>query len=136
MGRHPGSADPRGGEHWLWSRGEELITDRFPELAQLRDFLPPGTVIDGEVLAYDRATESPLSFAQLQPRIGRKTVPKKLLTEAPVILMAYDLLEWGGEDWRTKPLAERRAQLEAITDLPATCPSASRRASRPPTGPT
>jgi DNA ligase-1 len=90
----------RGGEHWLWSRGEDLITDRFPELAQLRDFLPPGTVIDGEVLAYDRATESPLSFAQLQPRIGRKTVPKKLLTEAPVILMAYDLLEWGGEDWR------------------------------------
>jgi DNA ligase-1 len=112
----------RGGEHWLWSRGEELITDRFPELAQLRDFLPPGTVIDGEVLAYDRATEAPLSFAQLQPRIGRKTVPKKLLTEAPVILMAYDLLEWNGEDWRAKPLADRRAQLEAITDLPADIP--------------
>jgi DNA ligase-1 len=49
-------------------------------------------------------------------------VPKKLLTEAPVILMAYDLLEWDGEDWRAKPLAERRAQLEALTDLPADLP--------------
>jgi DNA ligase-1 len=113
----------RGGEHWLWSRGEELITDRFPELAALRDFLPPGTVIDGEVLAYDRASETPLPFARLQPRIGRKTVPKKLLTEAPVILMAYDLLEWQGEDWRQRPLAERRAQLDAaVTALPDELP--------------
>jgi DNA ligase-1 len=113
----------RGGEHRLWSRGEELITDRFPELAQLRDFLPPGTVIDGEVLAWDRAAEAPLSFARLQPRIGRKTVPKKLLTEAPAILMAYDLLEWGGADWRDRPLRARRAQLEAaIADLPLEVP--------------
>jgi DNA ligase-1 len=113
----------RGGEHWLWSRGEELITDRFPELAQLRDFLPPGTVIDGEVLAWDRASAAPLSFAQLQPRIGRKTVPKKLLAEAPVILMAYDLLEWEGEDWRARPLSERRSHLEAaVTELPEDLP--------------
>jgi len=113
----------RGGEHWLWSRGEELITDRFPELARLRDFLPPGTVMDGEVLAWDSAAATSLSFAQLQPRIGRKTVPKKLLTEAPVILMAYDLLEWGGTDWRARPLSERRAQLEAaIADLPDDLP--------------
>jgi DNA ligase-1 len=69
-------------------------------------------VIDGEVLAWDRAGEAPLSFARLQPRIGRKTVPKKLLAEAPVILMAYDLLEWGGRDWRERPLSARRAQLE------------------------
>jgi DNA ligase-1 len=113
----------RGGAHYLWSRGEDLITDRFPELAQLTDFLPAGTVIDGEVLAYDRKTETPLSFAKLQPRIGRKTVPKKLLAEAPVILMGYDLLEWEGQDWRARPLSERRAQLEALArplppDLP------------------
>ncbi|MEL6532357.1 MAG: ATP-dependent DNA ligase [Pseudomonadota bacterium] len=107
----------RGGEHFLWSRGEELITDRFPELARAKDFLPEGTVLDGEVLAYRDG--APLSFAQLQPRIGRKTVPKKLLSEAPVVLMAYDLLEWGGEDLRDRPLAERRAQLEAaLTPLP------------------
>lgn len=103
----------RGGEHHLWSRGEDLMTDRFPELAQLRDYLPDGTVIDGEVLAF--ADETPLSFNALQKRIGRKTVPKKLLIEAPVILMAYDLLEHDGTDMREKPLHARRALLAEIT---------------------
>jgi DNA ligase-1 len=111
----------RGGEHFLWSRGEELMTDRFPELARLKDFMPPGTVIDGEVLAW--RDEAPLPFAQLQKRIGRKTVPKKLLTEAPVILHAYDLLEHDGEDIRAQPFAERRALLEALVrNLPPEAP--------------
>ncbi|MEL6549731.1 MAG: ATP-dependent DNA ligase [Pseudomonadota bacterium] len=111
----------RGGEHHLWSRGEELMTDRFPELAQARDFLPDGTVIDGEVLAWSGG--APLPFAQLQKRIGRKTVPKKLLAEAPVVLHSYDLLEHGGEDLRARPMAERRAQLEALVGaLPEGCP--------------
>ncbi len=111
----------RGGEHHLWSRGEDLMTDRFPELAQLLDYLPEGTVIDGEVLAF--AAEKPLSFNALQKRIGRKTVPKKLLTEAPVILMAYDLLEHQGDDIRNTPLKDRRAQLQSlIADVPATAP--------------
>ncbi len=113
----------RGGERYLWSRGEELMTERFPEFAQLVDFLPSGTVMDGEVLAYDRDAEAPLSFNKLQPRIGRKTVPKKLLAEAPCILMAYDLLEWQGADLRQTPLADRRAILEeAIDALPKDLP--------------
>ncbi|WP_439155440.1 ATP-dependent DNA ligase [Yoonia sp.] len=111
----------RGGEHHLWSRGEDLMTDRFPELAQLRDYLPDGTVIDGEILAF--ANESPLSFNALQKRIGRKTVPKKLLAETPVILMAYDLLELDGTDIRDQPLATRRAHLETLTtQAPAAAP--------------
>ncbi len=111
----------RGGEHYLWSRGEELITDRFPEFAAVRDFLPEGTVIDGEVLAF--AGDTPLPFAALQKRIGRKVVPKKLLAEAPVILMAYDLLEWQGADIRALPFATRRAMLDAaLGGLPAACP--------------
>ena len=111
----------REGEHHLWSRGEDLMTDRFPELAQLRDYLPDGTVIDGEVLAF--ADETPLTFNALQKRIGRKTVPKKLLTEAPVILMAYDLLEHDGIDIRARPLSDRRALLEDMTRAaPATAP--------------
>jgi DNA ligase-1 len=110
----------RGGAHHLWSRGEELITDRFPELAAARDFLPPGTVIDGELLVWDAEAGAPRSFAALQPRIGRKTVPKKLLTEAPVILRAYDLLEDGGADIRDRPFRERRARLEALLrDVPS-----------------
>ncbi|MGJ8589553.1 MAG: ATP-dependent DNA ligase [Yoonia sp.] len=111
----------RGGEHHLWSRGEDLMTDRFPELAQLRDYLPDGTVIDGEVLAFQ--DEKPLSFNALQKRIGRKTVPKKLLTEAPVILMAYDLLEHAGADIRDQPLKTRRETLQSLlATAPDTAP--------------
>lgn len=111
----------RGGEHHLWSRGEDLMTDRFPEFAQLRDYLPDGTVIDGEVLAF--MDQRPLSFNALQKRLGRKTVPKKLLTEAPVILMAYDLLEHEGHDIRQTPLEKRRATLHSmICAVPETAP--------------
>lgn len=111
----------RGGAHHLWSRGEELMTDRFPELAQARDWLPDGTVIDGEVLAF--ANCAPLPFAQLQKRIGRKTVPKKLLLDAPVILMAYDLLEADGADIRSDPFADRRVRLAGLIDhLPQGAP--------------
>ena len=111
----------RGGQIFIWSRGEELMTDRFPDLAPLRDLLPDGTVIDGELLAHDG--DAPLPFAALQKRITRKTVPGKLLTEAPVILMAYDLLEHQGHDLRDTPFAARRARLETLlADLPGTAP--------------
>lgn len=110
----------RGGQHFVWSRGEELMTDRFPELARAVDFLPEGTVLDGEILAW---MDGPLPFNALQKRIGRKTVPKKLLTEAPVILHAYDLLEWQGEDLRQARFGKRRAMLEAATGgLPPEAP--------------
>ena len=104
----------RPGAFALWSRGEELITDRFPDLASLADFLPPGTVIDGEILAWDGAAHRPLPFAALQKRIGRKTVPKALLSQAPARMLAYDLLEDAGQDIRDQPFAERRARLMAI----------------------
>ncbi|MGR3272191.1 ATP-dependent DNA ligase [Thalassococcus profundi] len=111
----------RMGEHHVWSRGEELMTDRFPELARARDFLPDGTVLDGEIVAWDGT--QPLPFNTLQKRIGRKTVPKKLLTEAPVILLAYDLLEADGKDLRDTPLRDRRAALKKLIDpLPADAP--------------
>lgn len=111
----------RPGAFALWSRGEELITDRFPEFAPLADFLPEGTVIDGEVVAW--AGTRPLPFADLQKRIGRKTVPKKLLADAPARFLAYDLLEDGGTDIRSLPYATRRARLEAmVAALPATLP--------------
>jgi len=111
----------RGGQHFVWSRGEELMTDRFPEFAQLRDHIPPGTVLDGEILAWEN--DAPMSFSALQKRIGRKSVPKKLLKDAPVILYAYDLLEWQGTDIRARPFEERRALLEALVQqAPAEAP--------------
>ncbi len=102
----------RQGQTFLWSRGEELITQRFPELEALGALLPEGTAIDGEVMPWKDA--GPLAFAQMQRRIGRKTLGPKILAEIPVALVAYDLLEAGGEDVREKPLVWRRAQLEAI----------------------
>ncbi len=113
----------RGGEHFVWSRGEELMTDRFPELARAVDFLPDGTVLDGELLVWQTGADYPDSFNTLQSRIGRKTVPKKLLKDAPVVLHAYDLLEWQGEDIRQAPFRKRRALLEAAcANLPPDAP--------------
>jgi DNA ligase-1 len=101
----------RGGAVYLWSRGEELITERFPELARAAQaLLPDGTVLDGEILAWRDGR--PLPFAILQRRIGRKKLTDKVLAEAPVVFVAYDLLEDEGRDRREAPLAERRAILE------------------------
>ncbi len=105
----------RNGEMYLWSRGEDLITDRFPEIKALSDILPDGTVIDGEILAYRDG--HPLSFQYLQTRTTRKTVSKKDLEAAPAILMAYDLLEEAGEDLRSLPLEARRRRLETLCDF-------------------
>ncbi|WP_296270231.1 ATP-dependent DNA ligase [Pseudomonas sp. UBA6323] len=110
----------RDGRLWLWSRGEELITERFPELHELAEALPDGSVLDGELVAWkEPATGSDAvfgiqPFALLQQRIGRKTLSKKLLEEVPAALLAYDLLEWRGEDWRSRPQDERRARLELL----------------------
>jgi DNA ligase-1 len=101
----------RGGQNYLWSRGEDLITERFPELAALA--LPEGTVIDGEVLIWTDL-DTPAPFADLQKRIGRKTISAKMLGELPAVLVAYDLLEEEGVDLRALPQRERRALLEAL----------------------
>ena len=102
----------RGGTAWVWSRGEDLVTERFPELAELGARLPEGTVLDGEIVVWREDKVQP--FARLQQRIGRKTLPAKLLADTPVVLLAYDLLEWQGEDLRQRPQAERRALLESF----------------------
>ncbi|CAN7214756.1 ATP-dependent DNA ligase [Caballeronia sp. LjRoot34] len=104
----------RGGRVWLWSRGEDLITDRFPELASLGAALADGTVIDGEILAWEPGGHAPLPFARLQPRITRKTLSKKVLADSPATFLAYDLLEANGRDLRVTPLIERRAHLDAL----------------------
>jgi len=101
----------RGGQNYLWSRGEDLITERFPELAGLT--LPEGTVVDGEVLIWTGG-DAPAPFADLQKRIGRKTLSNKLLAELPAVLLAYDLLELDGVDLRALPQHERRALLETL----------------------
>jgi DNA ligase-1 len=111
----------RAGGCWLWSRGEELVTERFPEIERAGRALAaavapggPGLVLDGEVLAWNAEAGRPLPFAALQKRVTRKTLTAAVLRASPTAFVAYDLLEWRGEDWRARPQAERRARLEAI----------------------
>jgi len=108
----------RDGQLWVWSRGEELVTDRFPELHAMAETLPDGVVLDGEIVVWKPGVETDAvavqPFALLQQRIGRKNLGKKLLADAPVALLAYDLLEWQGHDWRSRPQHERRQQLEEV----------------------
>ncbi|NSX02956.1 ATP-dependent DNA ligase [Cupriavidus gilardii] len=102
----------RDGQTWIWSRGEDLITERFPELAEAAAPLPDGTVIDGEIVVWRDERVQP--FALLQQRIGRKNLSAKLLRDAPAVLLAYDLLEWQDEDRRRRAQGERRAALERL----------------------
>ena len=107
-----GQVIKRAGQVWIWSRGEELVTDRFPEIVALAQALPDGTVLDGEILVWGEGAPAP--FALLQQRIGRKTLGKKILADAPVTFMAYDLLELAGQDLRDQPQQLRRQKLEFV----------------------
>ncbi len=130
----------RDGLIWIWSRGEELVSERFPELCELAGCLPDGTVIDGEIVVWKHAPAALAGelfdasagavppagefgvqpFALLQQRIGRKNLTAKVLQDAPVGVLAYDLLEWQGDDWRQREHRERREQLEAVVEQ---CPN-------------
>ncbi|MFN7876719.1 MAG: ATP-dependent DNA ligase [Pirellula sp.] len=102
----------RSDQIFIWTRGEERVEDRYPEIRQSATNLPAGTVIDGEILAWQN--NSPLPFSILQKRLGRKTTSPKLLNEVPVVFMAYDLLELNGKDVRGEPLSQRRLWLSDV----------------------
>jgi len=102
----------RNNELFVWSRGEELVTDKYPEFESFIQKIPDGTVIDGEILPFPKGEIG--TFKDLQTRIGRKNVSKKLLEKTPVILKAYDLLEWKGEDIRGLAFGKRREILEEL----------------------
>ncbi|MDW5290320.1 ATP-dependent DNA ligase [Formosa sp. PL04] len=102
----------RENELFVWSRGEELVTDKYPEFHVFKDEIPNGTVLDGEILPFPDHEIG--TFQDLQTRIGRKTVSKALLAKTPVILKVYDILEWGGKDLRAQPFSKRRLVLEEL----------------------
>jgi len=112
----------KGGEVLVWTRGEELVTHRFPEVARLGPELPDGIALDGEILAGSR--DAPLPFSALQKRIGRERPTAKLLKEVPVIFVAYDVLEHAGVDVRSRTMRERREILDSLTAaIPNLCSS-------------
>lgn len=104
----------RGGEVIIWSRGEEMVTEQFPEVAEAAAHWPDGVVLDGELLAW--AVDKPAAFSELQRRLGRKKVGPKLRKEVPIVFMAYDLLENEGVDVRSEPTHTRRAKLELLSE--------------------
>lgn len=108
----------REGQIFIWSRGEELVSERFPEIMQAAAHLPDGTVLDGEILAFKEGDVLP--FALLQKRIGRKTIGKKLMAEVPVAFMGFDILEAGGKDIRHEPYEDRRHKLMSLL-TPGAC---------------
>ncbi len=99
-------------QSFIWSRGEELVNEKFPEILEFLEMVPDGTVLDGELLAFKEGI--PLPFSILQTRITRKTLSKKVLLDAPVSFIAFDLLEWEGKDLRNEPLSHRKALLEEL----------------------
>ncbi len=103
----------RGNRTFIWSRGEELMENRWPEIEAAANLLPNGTVLDGELLA-SLPNGEVLPFAQLQRRIHRKAVGKKLLAEVPIVFYAFDLLELDGKDIRSSSFSIRRAHLEEL----------------------
>ena len=104
----------RDGTTYIWSRGGELVTDRFPELVTAAEGLPDGTVLDGEIMPWKE--NGALPFAQLQRRIGRTKLGPKILADVPVVLIAYDLLELAGRDMRTEPMSVRRSELARVIE--------------------
>lgn len=106
----------RNNQLFVWSRGEDLLTDKFPEFTRLSQSLPDGTVIDGEIIPWQGGR--PLSFQVMQTRIGRKNLSQKSLREAPLVMVCYDLLEWKGEDIRDMPMRYRRNLLETLFSSP------------------
>ena len=102
----------REGKCFIWSRGEDLVTERFPEIVAAAARLPDGVVLDGELVAWRDGRIRP--FAELQQRIGRKKLGAAILERVPVRFLAYDLLEQSHTDVRSLPLRERRDRLEAL----------------------
>ncbi len=102
------------GQAWLWSRGEELISESFPDVVGPALALPAGTALDGELLVWPEGDAQPAPFQTLQQRLQRKTLPRRLLESAPAVFLAYDLLEADGQDLRDQPLHARRQRLESL----------------------
>ena len=100
----------RAGQVVIWSRGEELITPAYPEIADAANALPDGVVLDGEIVAWER--DHPLPFTLLQRRLNRKSMEPRLFIDVPVMFIAFDMLELDGADLRGQPLRQRRAMLE------------------------
>ena len=104
----------RSGSAMLWSRGEEIVSHTFPEIIQAAAVIPDGTVLDGEIVAWNESAGRPEPFTRLQRRLNRLTVEMTFWPEVPVTFIAFDLLEYEGKDVRDRELHERRTMLASV----------------------
>jgi len=100
----------------LWSRGDEMVASAFPEIIHAAHIIPEGTVIDGEILAWEPGDTKPLPFTRLQRRLNRQGVDLSFWPEVPVTFAAFDLLESDGKDLRHLPLVDRRKMLDQLLE--------------------
>lgn len=107
-----GQVIKRKGEAFIWSRGEELVNEQFPDLVLAVDSLPDHLVLDGEILAWKDG--KPMPFQALQKRLGRKNPGRKILQDTPVVFMVYDVLEYKGKDVRSQPFHKRQELMREI----------------------
>jgi len=102
----------RGNKISIWSRKGDILSSKVPELKPLAESMEDGTVLDGELICFKNGKILPIN--NLRTRFGRRNNSKKQFEESPCVFMAYDILEFKGEDIRNKDLAERRKKLEKV----------------------
>ncbi len=122
VGRDPAQLIRGAGKTWLWSRGDEMVSGAFPEIIMAAASVPEGTVLDGEIVAWDDTLDRPFPFTRLQRRLNRQAVELSFWPQTPVTFIAFDVLETGSRDIRGQPLAERRRVLESSLGTVASTP--------------
>jgi len=104
----------RADDCFLWSQNGELVTDRFPELHEMAQKLPEGTILEGVIVAC--SGQAPLPLADLQPRLGGKSVNRKMMESCPVAFVATDLQLLANEDMRNLPAQQRKTRLAQLAN--------------------
>lgn len=104
------------GQVKLFSRTLDEVTPSFPELVPALGEFAGEVILDGEIVAW-RHNENgghALPFGEIQKRLGRKQVSRKLIDEVPVAYVVFDVIYADGELMLDKPLDQRAQVLDRV----------------------